>query len=153
MGLVMEESLAEFNQSSVMNTPRAMKYQGVFIRWLSHFIDNVILFGVGLSVRDNVIGIQLASSWTLTGLFFLIYLGYYTYFEGTRGQTVGKMVTKIKVVREDGGEIDIKAAFVRNILRIIDGLFIYLVGAIFIWRSSKKQRLGDRMAKTVVIKA
>ncbi len=37
------------------------------------------------------------------GLFsFIFYIGYYTYLEGSRGQTIGKMITRIKVVREDG---------------------------------------------------
>ena len=68
-----------------------------------------------------VIGIQFVSSasspktpWTFNIVFFLIYIGYYTYLEGTRGQTVGKMITKIKVVMEDGGEIDIRTAFIGN---------------------------------------
>ena len=46
-----------------------------------------------------------------------------------------------------------KQAFTRNILRVIDGLLIYLIGAILIWKSDKKQRLGDSIAKTVVVKA
>jgi uncharacterized RDD family membrane protein YckC len=58
----------------------------------------------------------------------------------------------IKVVREAGGQIDMKAAFIRNILRVIDGLIAYLVGAALIWRSDKKQRFGDVMAKIVVVK-
>ena len=69
------------------------------------------------------------------------------------GQTVGKMVTKIKVIREGGGEIDISTTFVRNILRIVDGFFVYLVGAILIGHSSKNRRLGDIVAKTVVVRA
>ena len=74
--------------------------------------------------------------------------------EGTRGQTIGKKMIKIKVVREDGKPIDMKQAFTRNVLRIVDGLFfIYLIGALLIWRSEKKQRLGDMVAKTVVVKA
>jgi len=44
-------------------------------------------------------------------------------------------------------------AFKRNILRIIDGLFAYLIGAVLIWRSDKQQRLGDSYAMTVVVKA
>jgi uncharacterized RDD family membrane protein YckC len=62
------------------------------------------------------------------------------------------MVTKIKVIREDGGKINMEQAFTRTILRIIDGLFLYLIGAILIWKSEKKQRLGDRIAKTVVVR-
>jgi uncharacterized RDD family membrane protein YckC len=59
----------------------------------------------------------------------------------------------IKVVREDGGKINMTQAFLRTILRVIDGLLAYLIGAILIWRSDKKQRLGDSIAKTVVVKA
>jgi uncharacterized RDD family membrane protein YckC len=44
-------------------------------------------------------------------------------------------------------------AFTRNIHRIIDGIIGYLIGAILILRSDKKQRLGDRVAKTIVVKA
>jgi hypothetical protein len=32
-----------------------------------------------------------------------------------------------------------------------NGLFDYLIGAIFIWTSDKQQRLGDRVAHTVVV--
>ncbi len=73
--------------------------------------------------------------------------------EGHYGQTVGKMAVKIKVVKEaDGSPIDYGEAAVRMILRVIDGLFVYLVGAILIWSSDEKQRLGDRVAHTVVVK-
>ena len=86
-------------------------------------------------------------------LSFAFYIAYYTYLEGTRGQTIGKMITKIKVFREDGTPIDMEQAFKRSILRVIDGLFVYLICAILIWRSDKQQRLGDTVAKTVVVKA
>jgi uncharacterized RDD family membrane protein YckC len=52
----------------------------------------------------------------------------------------------------DGSPITYGAAFVRTILLIIDLLFAGLVGAILIWTSDKKQRLGDRLAHTVVVK-
>lgn len=136
-----------------------MEYQGILIRLVSLVLDSIILgiISVALVIVTGIQFVPSASSpttpWTFNIIFFLIYIGYYTYLEGTRGQMVGKMITKIKVVREDGGEIDIRTAFIRNILRIIDGFFVYLVGAILIWRSSKKQRLGDTIAKTVVIRA
>ena len=40
----------------------------------------------------------------------------------------------------------------RNILRVVDGLFFYLVGAIFALTSSRGQRLGDRAAHTLVVR-
>lgn len=38
-----------------------------------------------------------------------------------------------------------------NILRIVDSFFFYLIGAILIWSSDKKQRLGDMAVHTVVV--
>jgi uncharacterized RDD family membrane protein YckC len=60
---------------------------------------------------------------------------------------------KLKVVQEDGKPCGFGSEAVRTILRIIDGLpFLYIIGMIFISRSDKKQRLGDKLAKTVVVK-
>jgi uncharacterized RDD family membrane protein YckC len=82
---------------------------------------------------------------------------YFTLLKGHYGQTVGKMAVKIKVVREaDGAPIDYSEVAVRTILRFLDLIpFIipYLLGALLIWTSDKKQRLGDRVAHTVVLKA
>jgi uncharacterized RDD family membrane protein YckC len=67
------------------------------------------------------------------------------------------MAVKIKVVREaDGAPIDYSEAAVRTILRFLDlipYIIPYLLGATLIWSSDKKQRLGDRVARTVVVKA
>jgi uncharacterized RDD family membrane protein YckC len=81
----------------------------------------------------------------------IVWFLYYTLLEGRYGQTIGKWFVKIKVVKEDDAPISYGDAAVRTILRIIDGLFDYLVGAILIWTSDKKQRLGDRLAHTVVV--
>lgn len=67
------------------------------------------------------------------------------------GYTVGKKVFGIKVVKEDGSPCDLGAAFVRNLLRIIDSWFYYAVGFVFMAMSDKRQRLGDRVAGTVVV--
>ncbi|MFB3766231.1 MAG: RDD family protein [Methanotrichaceae archaeon] len=137
-----------------------MAYQGVGVRFVALLIDSIILGIIGwvLGILFGVYttGFTVNPQGALSGwgiVTFIIYIAYYTYLEGTRGQTIGKMAMKIKVVKEDGSRIDIGTAFVRNILRIIDGLIFYLIGAILIWTSHKKQRLGDRAAKTVVIKA
>ncbi|WP_232686284.1 RDD family protein [Halobacterium zhouii] len=68
------------------------------------------------------------------------------------GYTVGKRVFGIKVVKETGETLDYGAAFVRNLLRIIDGLFYYVVGFIAMAASDKRQRIGDRVAGTVVVR-
>lgn len=90
----------------------------------------------------------------IIGIMALLWLVYFTYFEGTSGQTIGKKLTNIKVVKEDGSKCDFGAALVRNILRIVDHLpFLYVLGIILIAATEKRQRLGDMLAKTIVIKA
>jgi len=147
--------MADLDQMELEN-PKHMAYQGIGIRFVSLLIDSIII-GFIIGTIGSILGVGMMErgeapwSW---GLFsFILYIGYYTYLEGSRGQTIGKMITKIKVVREDGSPIDMNQAFTRNILRIIDGIVAYLIGAILIWRSDKKQRLGDRVARTVVVKA
>jgi len=82
-----------------------------------------------------------------------LWLIYFTYFEGTSGQTIGKKLTNIKVVKEDGSKCDFGSALVRNILRIVDQLpFLYILGIILIAATDKRQRLGDMLAKTIVVK-
>jgi len=145
--------MAELDQTELQN-PVQMEYQGIGIRFVSLVIDSLIIsiiFGVLASILGA--GMMRQGSWSVGLLSFAFYIAYYTYLEGTRGQTIGKMITKIKVVREDGRPIDMEQAFKRNILRVIDGFVAYLIGAVLIWRSDKQQRLGDTVAKTVVVKA
>jgi len=94
--------------------------------------------------------------WLSGAVSLLIFLLHFILLEGAYGQTVGKMAVKIKVVQEDGTKIDYAGAAVRNILRVVDAIpfFIpYLLGAILIWTSDRKQRVGDRAASTAVVKA
>jgi uncharacterized RDD family membrane protein YckC len=147
--------MTEADQSEIIKAAVTMQYQGIWIRFISFLIDTIVL-GVLIGFIGSILGFSVVSQtagWGFGLLSFIIFLAYFTYLEGSKGQTIGKMVTKIKVIREDGGKINMNQAFTRNILRVIDGLLAYLIGAILIWRSDKKQRLGDNIAKTVVIKA
>ncbi len=85
---------------------------------------------------------------------FLLWLVYYTYFEGSSGQTLGKKVINIKVVKSDGSKCEYGSALIRTILRIIDNLpFLYILGIILIAATDKQQRLGDMLANTIVVKS
>jgi uncharacterized RDD family membrane protein YckC len=144
-------------QPALTNSSISMEYKGVWIRFVSLLIDSIIItlliwtLGTILGLGMMKLGII---PWWWGLAYVLIYIGYFVVMEGNNGQTIGKMITKIRVVREeDGGKIDLEQSLIRNILRIIDGLINYLVGAVLIWRSAKKQRLGDSIAKTVVVRA
>jgi len=81
---------------------------------------------------------------------------YFIIMEALQGATIGKMVLGIRVVRLDGSPISWGQSISRNLLRLIDQIpyvIPYLLGAILIWTSSTKQRLGDRLADTVVVRS
>ena len=88
-----------------------------------------------------------------TVLYGVIVVLYYILLEGYLGQTVGKMLLGIKVVREDDGEVPgLAGAAIRTLLRIVDGLFSYLVAFISVLISGKNQRLGDMAGHTLVVR-
>ena len=141
-----------------------MKYRGVGIRFVAQIVDGIIIFifyfVVGY-ITASIFGGLKEGGFDLHGgpaiLVIMLTLGfgiaYFTVLEALwRGQTLGKKLTGIQVVHEGGGPIDLTAAFVRNILRLVDGFACYLVAAILVWNSPMKQRLGDRIAHTVVVK-
>jgi uncharacterized RDD family membrane protein YckC len=85
-------------------------------------------------------------------LFALLWLAYYVFGEALAGATIGKGMVGIRVVDEHGEHPTLGAAIRRNLLRPVDGLFFYLVGAAFALSSPRRQRLGDRVAHTVVVR-
>lgn len=136
----------------------SLSYQGIGPRLVAQIVDGIVLiilyFVLGAAMFGaftfDVFGVAALS---FMGVYMLLFFLYYIILEGALGATVGKMVARIKVVREDGSPCGFGPAVVRNVLRVIDALpFLYIIGMILISRSDKKQRLGDRFAKTVVIK-
>lgn len=87
--------------------------------------------------------------WFLTAT--LTWAAYAGAFEAVRGQTIGKAVTGIVVVTEDGSRVGPLQAAVRNLLRLVDGLLYYFVGLMVLSLSSDRQRVGDRFAGTIVV--
>ena len=153
-------------QAPAYYTGTPTPYIGVAIRFVAILIDYLIIGVISgilaiplfiAAIAANVANgyVSAVSSGPIVALsvaVLVVWFLYFTLLEGRYGQTVGKMALSIKVVREaDGAPIDYGEAAVRTVLRIIDGLFDYLIGAIFIWTSDKKQRLGDRVAHTVVV--
>ena len=89
---------------------------------------------------------------------FLVFSGYFILFEWLwDGQTPGKRMMKLRVIRDDGRPITLWEAIARNLLRGFDAapgfvLPIYSVGLIVIFLSGRDQRVGDMFAGTVVIR-
>jgi uncharacterized RDD family membrane protein YckC len=136
---------------------------GVALRFVAVLIDGAIFFLLGFLLAllsDGTYSSSTAGTHTAgfqvggRGLVVLalIGLGYYISCEVLFGATLGKLALGLRVVDEQGGPITWGASLVRNVLRIVDGLFFYLVGAIAVWSSPARQRLGDRAAHTYVVR-
>lgn len=90
-----------------------------------------------------------------SGVVGLLLLLYFIVFEGTYGKTPGKHLLGLVVVTRRGEPCEYRAAVIRSVLRIIDGLpgALYVVGLIAIYLTDDRQRLGDLAADTVVVRA
>ena len=128
----------------------------------AHLIDMVIifiLFTIILVIIDASQGTYISDdTYALLGIlaYLSVFFGYFVLLEGPlgKGRTAGKILFKLRVVKkEDQSTIDYGKSFVRNILRLVDGLpFLYIIGMILISGSDLNQRLGDKAAETIVIK-
>jgi uncharacterized RDD family membrane protein YckC len=81
---------------------------------------------------------------------FLLWWGYYVYFETQwTGQTPGKRWLRLRVVKTGGTPIDLPSAAIRGLIRAID---IEVIGVLAILVTPRNQRLGDLAAGTLVVK-
>jgi uncharacterized RDD family membrane protein YckC len=105
--------------------------------------------GLGLNPQ------QLASFFAALAVIvsFLIFFGYFIVFEALwNGQTPGKRLLGIRVVRDGGYPIDLGSSVLRNLIRIVESAFAYVPSAISVLLSSQNKRLGDYAAGTIVVR-
>jgi uncharacterized RDD family membrane protein YckC len=71
----------------------------------------------------------------------------------TNGQSIGKKITRIAVIKLNGNALEMNDYLIRWAYRAVDfGFSAYSIGTISILMSEKHQRLGDMIANTTVIK-
>jgi uncharacterized RDD family membrane protein YckC len=141
---------------------------GIGSRFLAVLIDSLIqgavvivlglLFvGLGFGLRNaGFRGSSTAGIWIVAILIFVYFLlmyGYFILFESIwNGQTPGKRLTHIRVIKDSGQPITAIDAVGRNLLRLVDQLpFAYGIGVLCAWISPQSKRLGDYVAGTVVV--
>jgi uncharacterized RDD family membrane protein YckC len=165
--------------SYVVQTPEnvAVNYElaGVGSRFIAAATDSIIqviliiLVGLALSVAGGLasssralrevagadrdqIGIWVVAL-LLVALFLLLW-GYYAAFEmAWNGQTPGKRLARLRVLRESGYPIGPVDALIRNLVRLVDFLpMAYGLGVVVMLVDSRSRRLGDLAAGTIVVK-
>ena len=128
-------------------------------RLIAYLIDWVILIVIG--VICGVLGAilaQIAQPLVLisTLLNLVLQLGYFVVLWGMdnpiteRGQTVGKKVMNIKIVKEDGSDLEIKDAVLRLVGYFVSSIVIML-GFVWIFIDENNQGWHDKIAKTKVV--
>lgn len=144
----------ETNVLHEFNEP-AFEYASVGQRIANYLID-LVAFYLLVSLAGIFIGLYYVSTGeTLnqeSGGFvavtylvsFALFFIYYTLFEGSKGKTLGKLITKTKVVQEDGEPMTYGKAFLRTLSRLVPFEAFSVFFGIKMWH--------DSWTKTMVVK-
>jgi len=144
------------------------KFAGFWIRTVAYTIDGfVMLVILGVLVGVGVFGYVSGSETDALGGFsnmffetnwnfmnvvvFFLNMAYFTYFLGTRGQTPGKMICGLKVIRLDGSPVSYGQAAVRTLGYYLNHLTL-CIGFLWVAFDPRKQGLHDKIAGTYEIR-
>jgi uncharacterized RDD family membrane protein YckC len=130
-------------------------------RAVSFFVDQ-LLVAVPIIVVAVVLGFDLvgdnseASVWRLNVATAVWSLVYFTVLVGMWGRTVGKALTRTRVVDLDGGRVSWVSAFQRALVPVALGVIpvvgpvLYLGVYLLAFQGGRRQGLHDRAAGTLV---
>lgn len=121
-------------------------YAGFGLRLVAALIDGVVMMVIGAALRKIMPFFAQPLFSTLTGALYSVLL-----WVNWNGQTVGKRVMGIKVVKENGKPLDYPEAVIRYLMYIVSLIPLGLGYFWVIW-DEKKQGWHDKIAKTLVIK-
>jgi uncharacterized RDD family membrane protein YckC len=134
----------------------------LWARAAAHLLDGVLFlvptFWLAGYAYGSYFGGLTESGFNLNGLPALVVMGatalaffvYLTFFEGAGGATPGKLILSLRVRSVEGARCGFGRALVRNLLRLVDGIGVYLVALVATLVTKRKQRVGDLAAHTVV---
>jgi uncharacterized RDD family membrane protein YckC len=128
-------------------TPNLGTERHILNRRVVAFVIDALVLGVVLGLATNLAFVV----WKPLGFLsiaasILSAVAYFTYFEATYGQTLGKMAMEIVVISEDDHPITVRHSVIRTLLRPIDS-----VGLLTMFLTDRRQRLGDLAAATIVV--
>jgi hypothetical protein len=136
---------------------REPELAGLGRRWLAGLIDlgiGWLLVGIAVYAAvpeiesETLTSSQEQSAGIATLIALSVWINYMIFAEWRFGRTIGKAALGIRVVRLDGSHLTWNAALARNLLRLPDLIAIFFT----VPTSEHRQRLGDRAAKTVVLR-
>lgn len=135
----------------------ALDYLLVLVPFFVLWIVGIILTSVAYSTAadfgalSSVLSVVFSLVWLLIPAGLWVVNAWWPYKHD--GQTPAMKWLKLRIVAEDGGEITLGAHTLRALLLIADGFLLGVVGVIVMSSSPTHQRLGDKVAKTLVVRA
>ena len=141
---LMEETT---NQESAPT--QTLYFAGIGSRFLALMIDGIILLIIGSALAAIMSSINLNF---VPFLNLIIGIAYPIYMVGAYGQTLGKMIMRIRIVKEDGTEPDYGTAAVRFFASFLSVIILY-IGYIVAFFNPQHQTWHDKIARTYVITA
>jgi uncharacterized RDD family membrane protein YckC len=164
-GLPFESSPDKLTIETPEQTALDFAVAGIGSRFLAVAYDSLIQFLVavivGICGGMAMAGISAVSPkmapWGVAILilfYFLLYFGYYAFFEIMwNGQTPGKRKVGIRVIKDSGRPLTPPESIGRNLMRILDWLpFLYGVGIVSAFLTSGNKRLGDLLVGSLVVR-
>lgn len=128
-------------------------------RMLAQIIDWVIQIIYLLGITFIIFRFELLSfSSTVEGIVLVFIVLLPTLFYGflcewlANGQTIGKHLLKMRVVKTDGSQPSVAAYLLRWLFMIIDGPTLSGLGVVVMMLNKDTRRIGDLAAGTMVIK-
>jgi uncharacterized RDD family membrane protein YckC len=146
--------------------PLEFAVAGIGSRFLALAIDTLIQIGAGLvlgiivgvlGVTGALLGFRQHALWLLAlfgAIVFFLMFGYFACFEILwNGQTPGKRMIGIRVVKESGRPLTPSETIGRNLFRIVDQLpAFYAIGVLVALMNAQNKRLGDLIAGSIVVR-
>lgn len=119
---------------------------------LISIITMALLWDQISTVEGDLMNILLLMNGAFIQVLFLKLI-YQTFFVWYYGATIGKIIIKIRVIKEDTFEsVDFISALMRSASRILSESIFYL-GFALAFYTEGKQTLHDKLAKTLVVNA
>ena len=145
----------------------------VLARWIDRFIAwlvDFIIVSIGLGIIFAAISLpfwiafphwfettnmnmgfrSLGGPWPPYLISSLVFIAYWTYFESTSGQSIGKKLLHLKTTDLAGKSIDVKAAVIESFGKAFLLPLDVILGWIF--TNNNRQRIFNRASNTIVIK-
>lgn len=157
---VMERAL--YNKKPYEANPQAYDLATFWARLLAYIIDYIVVlvlqlasgFLLGLAVGPFLqTSEQLATLQSFAIIISLVVItGYYTVglVQGN-GQTLGKRLMKIRVIRMEGDKLTIGHAILRNIIGYLLSAIFLVIGFLWVFTDKDKQAWHDKLVSTVVV--